>query len=93
MSAVFLFSGDPPPPRGPRWRRDGRLVRGGGAGVADVRARRERNAASIQLVSDLCDLTVPATALGFVNLDDGIVGLAGTLSSLLGVYTVWKKTA
>ena len=54
---------------------------------------RERTATNIQLVSDLCDLTVPSTALGFVNLDDGIVGLAGTVSSLIGVWSVWKKTA
>ena len=54
---------------------------------------RERTSANIQLVSDLCDLTIPGTALGYVNLDDGIVGLAGTLSSLIGVWSIWKKTA
>ena len=54
---------------------------------------RQRNAANIQLISDICDLTVPSSALGYVNLDDGIVGLAGTVSSLLGVYSVWQKTA
>jgi peroxin-11B len=41
----------------------------------------------------LCDLTVPSSALGFVNLDDGIVGLAGTVSSLIGLYGAWQKTA
>lgn len=54
---------------------------------------RESNAAKIQLISDLCDLAVPLSGLGYVALDDGIVGLSGTLSSLLGIYTVWKKTA
>ena len=54
---------------------------------------RERASASIQLISDLCDLTVPAATLGYANLDDGIVGLAGTLSSLIGVWATWKKTA
>lgn len=47
----------------------------------------------MQLVSDLCDLTVPSTALGYSTFDDGIVGLAGTVSSLLGVYGTWQKTA
>ena len=47
----------------------------------------------MQLLSDLCDLTVPTSALGWINFDDGIVGLAGTVSSLLGIYTQWKKTA
>jgi len=54
---------------------------------------RERNTTNIQLISDLCDLCVPSSALGYVNLDDGIVGLAGTVSSLIGVYATWKKTA
>lgn len=54
---------------------------------------RQRTAANIQLISDICDLAVPSSALGYVNLDDGIVGLAGTVSSLIGVYTVWQKTA
>jgi peroxin-11B len=38
-------------------------------------------------------MAIPASILGLVELDDGIVGLAGTVSSLLGVFTVWKKTA
>lgn len=54
---------------------------------------RERAAANLQLVSDLCDLTVPTSALGFAKFDDGLVGLAGTVSSLIGVYGQWKKTA
>lgn len=48
---------------------------------------------NIQLVSDLCDLTVPSSMLGYVNFDDGFVGLAGTVSSLLGAYGAWQKTA
>ncbi len=54
---------------------------------------RERTATQIQLVSDICDLTIPSSALGYVTLDDGFVGLAGTISSLIGVWSVWKKTA
>jgi len=54
---------------------------------------RELGAVKVQLLSDLCDVTIPATALGWVQLDDGIVGLAGTTSSLLGVWGQWKKTA
>ena len=54
---------------------------------------RDANVARLQLISDLCDLTVPSTALGYATFDDGIVGLAGTVSSLLGLLTVWKKTA
>lgn len=47
----------------------------------------------MQLLSDLCDLTIPTSALAWTSFDDGFVGLAGTLSSLIGAYTQWKKTA
>lgn len=53
---------------------------------------RERAASHLQLISDVCDLTVPSAALGWAGFDDGFVGLAGTVSSLIGVYTQWKKT-
>ncbi|KAI1263214.1 peroxisomal biogenesis factor 11 [Xylariaceae sp. FL1019] len=65
-----------------------------GEGVVEQRKiRMERATSQLQLLSDLCDLTVPTSALGWVNLDDGIVGLAGTVSSLIGVYNQWRKTA
>ncbi|KAJ9620196.1 Peroxisomal membrane protein PMP27 [Taxawa tesnikishii (nom. ined.)] len=55
--------------------------------------QKERNNTQIQLVSDLCDLSIPLAALNIANLDDGIVGLLGSVSSLLGVYGQWNKTA
>ena len=62
-------------------------------GVVLTLTNRERMATQLQLVSDLCDLTVPSTALGLANFDDGIVGLAGTTSSLIGLTAAWSKTA
>lgn len=56
-------------------------------------SHRLRSAIQVQLISDLCDLTVPLSALGYVALDDGIVGLAGTLSSLIGLSAAWAKCA
>ena len=62
--------------------------------VESKRIQRERVAVELQLVSDVCDLTVPSFGLGWAPwLDDGLVGLAGTVSSLIGVWSVWKKTA
>ncbi|KIW04378.1 uncharacterized protein PV09_04662 [Verruconis gallopava] len=61
--------------------------------VESKKIEKEWNATTLQLTSDLADICVPATTLGWTNFDDGFVGLAGTLSSLLGVYSAWKKTA
>ncbi|OQV09801.1 hypothetical protein CLAIMM_13885 [Cladophialophora immunda] len=63
------------------------------AKVEKVKIARQQHTVNIQLISDLCDLTVPSTILGYVNLDDGIIGLAGVTSSLLGMYGAWQKTA
>lgn len=61
--------------------------------VEKKKVDKELNAVKVQLLSDFCDITLPATALKWVDLDDGIVGLAGTTSSLLGVWSAWKKAA
>ena len=61
--------------------------------VETKKLQKEANAVKIQLISDLCDITIPSAALGWVAFDDGFVGLAGTVSSVLGVWTQWKKTA
>ncbi|RDW85636.1 hypothetical protein BP5796_03961 [Coleophoma crateriformis] len=72
---------------------EGRINKEDGEGVvASKRIEKERAATGLQLLSDLCDICVPSSALGYTNLDDGIVGLAGTMSSLIGVYSQWKKT-
>lgn len=63
------------------------------AGRDAYRTSRDRNATQLQLISDVCDMTVPGSALGYANLDDGIVGLAGTVSSLIGLYAAWLKTS
>ncbi|KAI1649377.1 peroxisomal biogenesis factor 11 [Daldinia loculata] len=74
--------------------REAKVDKKEGEGVVESkRIAIERNASRIQLISDLCDLTAPTAALGWVGFDDGFVGLAGTVSSLIGVYTQWKKTA
>ncbi|KAK7738552.1 Peroxisomal membrane protein PMP27 [Cytospora paraplurivora] len=74
--------------------REARVDKKEGEGVVESkRIAIERSASQLQLISDLCDLTVPYSALGWGTLDDGIVGLAGTVSSLIGLASQWKKTA
>ncbi|KAJ5196132.1 hypothetical protein N7449_006611 [Penicillium cf. viridicatum] len=65
-----------------------------GEGVVEAKKiEKERSAARIQLLSDVCDLAAPLTAVGILNLDDGLVGITGTVSSLIGVWSQWRKTA
>lgn len=65
-----------------------------GEGVVEKKkVAKEAAAVKLQLLSDLCDMTIPTTALGWAGFDDGFVGLAGTTSSLLGLWGQWKKTA
>lgn len=60
--------------------------------ATNIITSRQQRATNIQLISDLCDITVPSTALGYASFDDGFIGLAGTLSSILGVQGVWART-
>ncbi|KAK2811254.1 hypothetical protein FQN50_002351 [Emmonsiellopsis sp. PD_5] len=61
--------------------------------VEGKKIEKERTAVLIQLLSDCCDITLPSAGLGYITLDDGVLGLAGTVSSLIGVRSAWKKTA
>ncbi|KAM0246911.1 hypothetical protein ACHAQJ_010033 [Trichoderma viride] len=73
--------------------REAKIDRKDGEGVVESKTiLKERAASRLQLVSDVCDLTTPFAALNWVGFDDGFVGLAGTVSSVIGVYSQWKKT-
>jgi peroxin-11B len=47
------------------------------------------NATRHQLIMDLLDIWSPATALGLVNLNDGVVGIFGTITSLMALRKQW----
>ncbi|KAI0348679.1 peroxisomal biogenesis factor [Trametopsis cervina] len=42
-----------------------------------------------QFIIDLLDVWIPATNLGFVNLNDGVLGIFGVISSLMALRTQW----
>lgn len=42
-----------------------------------------------QFIIDIMDIWIPASSLGLVNVNDGIVGLAGLTSSIMGMRTQW----
>ncbi|CAH7684485.1 peroxisomal biogenesis factor 11 [Phakopsora pachyrhizi] len=49
------------------------------------------HAIRLQLLQDLCDILSPSSTLGFHSLNDGVIGSAGVLSSLLGLRAQVKK--
>jgi len=54
---------------------------------------RELHATKYQLTQDVFDALIPAGTLGYLPfMDEGLIGLAGVVSSLLGGYTQWIKT-
>ncbi|WWC89385.1 uncharacterized protein L201_004308 [Kwoniella dendrophila CBS 6074] len=63
--------------------------------------RRERGRALLnqrqtllsQLIIDACDVWIPATSLGYTNINDGVIGALGTLTSYMSLQSQWKKHA
>ncbi|KAJ3558037.1 hypothetical protein NM688_g1146 [Phlebia brevispora] len=51
-----------------------------------------RDDARHQFIIDLLDIWVPATTLGLVNLNDGIVGIFGVISSVMALKKQWIST-
>jgi len=43
-----------------------------------------------QFIIDMLDLWNPATSLGFSNLNDGVVGIFGVISSLMAIEKQWQ---
>lgn len=48
-------------------------------------------AVRLQLLQDFCDILSPSSTLGYHSLNDGVIGGAGTISSLLGLRTQVNK--
>lgn len=44
-----------------------------------------------QLVADSCDFLIPSAMVGWVRLDPITVGVAGSISALLGGSDVWAR--
>ncbi|KAH7883706.1 peroxisomal biogenesis factor 11 [Phlebopus sp. FC_14] len=42
-----------------------------------------------QFIIDILDVWIPASNLGLANVNDGIVGLAGMISSIMGLRSQW----
>ncbi|KAF9966977.1 Peroxisomal membrane protein PMP27 [Actinomortierella ambigua] len=52
---------------------------------------KEQYSINKQLVQDGLDMLIPATGLGYLSLDDGIIGLIGTVTAIMGAQSQWAK--
>ncbi|EGF79222.1 hypothetical protein BATDEDRAFT_89538 [Batrachochytrium dendrobatidis JAM81] len=50
----------------------------------------ERKALFISAIQDSIDLLIPATGLGYITVDSGVIGIAGAITSLIGAYSLYK---
>ena len=50
----------------------------------------EQAAVRYQMTQDALDWVIPATGAGVLNLDEGILGIAGCISSVMGARTQWR---
>ncbi|KAF8516143.1 peroxisomal biogenesis factor [Hysterangium stoloniferum] len=53
----------------------------------------QRAATRHQLVIDMFDVWLPATALGLVNVNDGAAGILGFISSVMALRAQWEAVA
>jgi len=49
-----------------------------------------RAAVRYQFIIDSLDVWLPATNLGFVNFNDGVLGFTGTITSLMALRSQWR---
>jgi peroxin-11B len=55
------------------------------------RLKAQRSKIYYGLVKSSIDWFLPAARLGYVPIEDGHIGLMGTLTSIMGAYTEWNK--
>jgi hypothetical protein len=53
--------------------------------------RYERPLVKRRLVADCCDLLIPGLVVGWIQVSVLVMGYAGVLSSLLGLWEIWGK--
>ena len=46
----------------------------------------------LDTVKNSADIFIPLDSLQYLKLPAGVIGLLGTLSSIIGLYTVWNET-
>ncbi|KAI9284626.1 peroxisomal biogenesis factor 11 [Umbelopsis sp. AD052] len=54
---------------------------------------KEKSDATYQLLQDALDFIIPSSTLGWIAADEGLVGIVGTVTSIMGASTQWKKVS
>jgi hypothetical protein len=69
--------------------------RGSGSGILTkqqvvVRCLSENKPVILDLVKNCADLVLPLEAMGHIHASPGVQGLAGIVSSVIGIVTTWQ---
>jgi peroxin-11B len=46
----------------------------------------------MELLQDSLDVVIPAALLEYLPVSQGVVGLVGTITSLMGVFNAWPRS-
>ncbi|ORX56227.1 peroxisomal biogenesis factor 11 [Hesseltinella vesiculosa] len=49
--------------------------------------------ARYQFIQDACDIVIPTSGLGIISFDEGVVGIAGMITSAMAIRTQWNKVS
>jgi peroxin-11B len=60
--------------------------------IITVKKIREKQAITYQLIQDAVDMLIPIGGLKWLDLDEGVIGIAGMITSAMAMNTQWKKT-
>ncbi|THH07629.1 hypothetical protein EW145_g3260 [Phellinidium pouzarii] len=53
----------------------------------------DRSSVRYQFIIDLLDVWIPATNVGYVNLNDGVLGIFGLITSLMALRSQWAAVS
>lgn len=53
---------------------------------------RKRNKQLMAILKNACDIVIPSARLGWLPVSDGTVGIAGTITSVIGIRDTWPAS-
>jgi peroxin-11B len=68
----------------------GKMLSKGGATYDKYAYDNEKLKLGRELLQDSLDLIIPYSMMGMSNINAGLVGIVGTITSLIGIWNTWS---